>query len=149
MVWYFVIVFATLYWLYIERIMAAEEKYLAHKFGDTFQTWARGTPAFIPRLALWIACERSARISPVLKKEYYGPFVVSTAFLALECTRHVVVGDYTLFNWLQEKPFFPLLFVCSLGLLCLLRWMKKCTTLLNGPVDRSRDKVAVSAQQST
>jgi protein-S-isoprenylcysteine O-methyltransferase Ste14 len=41
------------FWLYYERIMAAEEAFLHREFGAAFEHWARATPAFVPRLRRW------------------------------------------------------------------------------------------------
>ena len=52
-VWWLAAVVALLYWVYIERIMLAEEAYLESKFGDQFTEWAASTPAFLPAFAQW------------------------------------------------------------------------------------------------
>lgn len=52
-VWWLAAVVTLLYWLYIERVMMAEEAYLSRTFGDTFTKWAEATPCFIPKFSLW------------------------------------------------------------------------------------------------
>jgi protein-S-isoprenylcysteine O-methyltransferase Ste14 len=37
------------YFLYYERIMMAEEKFLEEKYGERYRAWAAETPAFFPR----------------------------------------------------------------------------------------------------
>ena len=51
--WFFSL-YTLLYWLYYERIMMAEERFLVSRFGDSFEEWAKQTPAFIPRMSQWI-----------------------------------------------------------------------------------------------
>lgn len=52
-VWWLVVIVGFAYWLYIERVMLAEEAFLNERFGDQFRQWASRTPAFIPRLSQW------------------------------------------------------------------------------------------------
>jgi protein-S-isoprenylcysteine O-methyltransferase Ste14 len=50
---WFIGLFVFLYWIYYERIMLAEEDYLRNKFGEPYENWAAGRPAFIPDLSKW------------------------------------------------------------------------------------------------
>ena len=50
---WFIGLFIFLYWIYYERIMLAEEDYLRNKFGEPYESWAAGRPAFIPDLSKW------------------------------------------------------------------------------------------------
>src|ERR1700733_1076811 len=52
-VWWLVLLTTTLYALYYERIMLAEEAFLRTRFGETFEQWAAVTPAFIPKFHGW------------------------------------------------------------------------------------------------
>ena len=49
--WYFVVIVSLLYWLYYERIMFAEERFLEQKFGQNYLDWAKTLPAFIPKFS--------------------------------------------------------------------------------------------------
>ena len=49
--WWLVVLTSCLFALYYERIMLAEEAFLRQQFGETFETWAATTPAFIPQTA--------------------------------------------------------------------------------------------------
>ena len=51
-VW-FILAFTLAYWIYYERIMYAEEEFIASKFGESYKTWSLATPAFIPNPFLW------------------------------------------------------------------------------------------------
>src|SRR5205809_2698769 len=46
--YYFVIIVSLLYWIYYERIMFAEERFLEKKFGEDYLKWSLKVPAFIP-----------------------------------------------------------------------------------------------------
>ena len=52
-VWWLIVIFVPCYWLYIERVVAAEEVYLEEKFGDAYREWVSRVPAFLPRFAHW------------------------------------------------------------------------------------------------
>ena len=52
-VWWFALIAVLVYILYYERIMMAEERFLASRFGARYTEWASRTPAFLPRLSGW------------------------------------------------------------------------------------------------
>jgi protein-S-isoprenylcysteine O-methyltransferase Ste14 len=60
------------YVLVYERIIAAEERFLEGKFGDTFRTWAETTPALIPQWVLWKKPPSSFSFRAAIKGEFYG-----------------------------------------------------------------------------
>ena len=45
---WFVIVISLLFWIYYERIMFAEERFLEGKFGEDYVRWSKKVPAFWP-----------------------------------------------------------------------------------------------------
>lgn len=80
-----VLVTVLLFWLYYERIMMAEERYLFEEFGEGFRQWADRTPPFVPRLQGWRAWPYPYSLRFVLGRDYqalYG-FVAATAAVAL------------------------------------------------------------------
>jgi protein-S-isoprenylcysteine O-methyltransferase Ste14 len=82
-----------LFWIYYERIMMAEERFLYEKFGDAFATWAAKTPPFVPRLGGWKPWPYPFSFRFVLGRDYQAlyAFVVCTAAVAL--LRVGVLGD--------------------------------------------------------
>ena len=44
----FIVIMSFLFWVYYERIMFAEERFLERKFGDVYLKWSNSLPAFIP-----------------------------------------------------------------------------------------------------
>jgi protein-S-isoprenylcysteine O-methyltransferase Ste14 len=52
-VWWLTVVTVLLAWIYVERVIVAEEAFLDETFGREFRTWAARTPAFVPRLSAW------------------------------------------------------------------------------------------------
>ncbi|MBV6646852.1 MAG: DUF1295 domain-containing protein [Cyclobacteriaceae bacterium] len=84
---WFIALFTTVYWLYYERIMLAEEKFLKEKFGSTYIQWAQKTPAFVPAVNRWKPGERRFSWKKVINKEKNGVlalFLVMYLFVILE-----------------------------------------------------------------
>lgn len=69
---WFIMFFCTVYWLYYERIMFAEEEFLRRKFGAEFEEWASKTPAFIPKISLFVRNKLNFSAKNVLRREYNG-----------------------------------------------------------------------------
>lgn len=77
---------ALVFWPYYERIMVAEEAFLADSFPDDFARWADGTPAFFPKLRpSWRPPEHPFRPGYVFWHEYQAAysFVVVTSVIQL------------------------------------------------------------------
>ena len=69
---WFIVAFILLYWVYYERIMLAEEDYLRNKFGQPYEEWAAGRPAFIPDLAKWKPYENKLLLYKAIYQEKTG-----------------------------------------------------------------------------
>lgn len=46
--WLLLLAFSALFWIYYERIIYTEERFLEGKFGEEYTKWAENTPAFFP-----------------------------------------------------------------------------------------------------
>ena len=90
-VWWFVVIVILAYWLYIERIVAAEERFLAARFGATYAQWADRTPAFWPRLGSWRPPAERFSLRTVLRREYNGLLTIILAYVGLEAVADLVV----------------------------------------------------------
>ncbi len=73
-----------MFWIYYERIMLAEEAFLRERFGTEFESWARGTPAFLPRLRGWRPPELPFSVRNVIRREYSGFFGILATFAFLD-----------------------------------------------------------------
>ena len=116
---------AVVYWVYYERIMLAEERLLAERFGEGFRAWAVRTPAILPRPRLWSAPELSFCWRTVLKREYTTVFLVIAAMTALE-----VSGDYIIFHHLELDVGWAILFACGLLFYLTIRVIHRMTDWL-------------------
>ena len=74
------------FWLYYERIMVAEERFLFERFPDRFARWARRTPAFIPRFGRWIASDHSFSLRHCLGRDYQAMYGFVAASASVEIT---------------------------------------------------------------
>jgi protein-S-isoprenylcysteine O-methyltransferase Ste14 len=59
---------------YYERIIAAEESFLADKFGAPYADWCNQTPAFVPKMTGWIAPARGFSLRMLISREYTSMF---------------------------------------------------------------------------
>ena len=89
-VWWLAVIAALCFWVYYERIMLAEETFLAEKFGEAHAVWARRTPVFLPRLSQWRAGDLPYSVRTVLKREYSGVFLLVLYFAGYEIARRAI-----------------------------------------------------------
>ena len=80
----FVIIVSLLYWIYYERIMFAEERFLEKKFGNVYLEWSKKVPAFIPRMGGFRNSEVSFSLKSVLRREYSGALATVIGFVYVE-----------------------------------------------------------------
>ena len=69
---WFILVVSLLFWLYYERIMFAEERFLERKFGQDYVDWSMKVPAFWPSTKNHIKTEIPFSIKTILRREYSG-----------------------------------------------------------------------------
>ena len=69
---WFILVVSLLFWLYYERIMFAEERFLERKFGQDYVVWSMKVPAFWPSTKNHIKTEIPFSIKTILRREYSG-----------------------------------------------------------------------------
>ncbi|MGD9632720.1 MAG: methyltransferase [Pirellulales bacterium] len=86
--WWAPLIYSLFFWLYYERIMLAEERYLESRFGDEFRQWAARTPAFFPRFSEWRRPELRFSIKTVLKREYSGILLLMILHAGMEVIEH-------------------------------------------------------------
>ncbi len=85
--WAFVIIVTLAFWLYYERIMFAEERFLERKFGGSYMNWANKTPAFIPSYKNYIKNVVPFSFVSVLRREYSGLLATVTSFVFIDDLR--------------------------------------------------------------
>ena len=126
---WFIVIFILVFWLYYERIMFAEERFLERQFGEKFKQWSARVPAFIPSFRNRIPsnCSFSWRI--VFKNEYPGWISSMTTVLFLLILKKSVINHKIELN--KNDAYFAL-FILIFGLT--FKGIKKFTNLFN-PMD--------------
>lgn len=123
---YFFIIVSLLFWLYYERIMVAEEKFLERKFGQDFLDWSSRVPAFLPALHLYQRGGMPFSLKAVLRREYSGVLATVVCFALIDYLRLTFSGEPVL----QFRPSAVVLAATAI-LAVLLRSLKHHTTWLN------------------
>ena len=124
--WYFVIIVSLLYFLYYERIMFAEERFLECKFGQDYLDWASNLPAFVPKLSQFKKSLIPFSIISVMRREYSGVLATVIGFVFVELVR----------NFFQEKEILIpkmgwYILAITVVLSLILRTLKRSTSLLD------------------
>ena len=84
---YFFIIVSLLFWLYYERIMFAEERFLERKFGDSYVNWSMKVPAFWPSMKNHEKGEISFSMKTILRREYAGISATAIGFIFVAYVR--------------------------------------------------------------
>lgn len=129
-VWWLVLIFSLVFFIYMERIILAEEKFLHDKFGAEYDTWREKTPVIIPRFKQWSAPEMKFSWKTVLKREYPGLLAIGTAFLLTEMITDLLIEKEDFFHWLRDDIIWPVMFGIILIISLTLRFLKKHTKVL-------------------
>jgi len=88
----FVLVMGLFLVIYLERIIAAEEAFLAQKFGTPYREWTERTPVFLPDFSLWRPASLPFSLRNVLKREYSGFFAIIAAVTLIDYA-HEAFGE--------------------------------------------------------
>ncbi|MEZ6041287.1 MAG: isoprenylcysteine carboxylmethyltransferase family protein [Planctomycetaceae bacterium] len=120
------VLYTTSFWIYYERIVAAEEEFLSDKFGDKYLEWAKTTPVFIPSFRNWTKPDLPFCLRTVFRREYPSVLLLGLTYLILNIAE----------SWAAERTFHADASWCVVGLgsiavFFVLRTLKKRTQLLN------------------
>ena len=91
---YFVIIVSLAFWLYYERIMFAEERFLEKKFGDDYMDWSKKVPAFFPCFRKYIKGEIPFSFKTVFRREYSGVLATVFGFAFIDHLRFYFTNGY-------------------------------------------------------
>lgn len=123
---YFVIIVSLLYWLYYERIMFAEERFLQNKFGQDYIDWSSSKPAFIPKFSSFIKSKVPFSLKSILRREYSGVLANVIGFVFVEIVRNYFIKNCICIS----NIYWIVLIVVAIESL-VLRTLKRKTTLLD------------------
>ena len=98
---WFVIVISLLFWLYYERIMFAEERFLERKFGEAYMSWANKTASFFPAFRYYTSNIVPFSMKSILRREYSGVLATVIGFTFIDdVRRYFEIGTFELqTNW--------------------------------------------------
>ncbi len=130
-VWWFVVIGVLAYWIYIERVIAAEERFLTEKFGPVYTEWAKRTPIFVPDVRLWQKPEMPFSFKKVLRGEYNGLMAVGTVFFLNNFITDILVQREDVASWLAQDWFWFAEFIVISTIFVVLRTLKKKTKILS------------------
>ncbi len=123
---WFVLVVSLLFWLYYERIMFAEERFLERKFGNDYMEWASQTPAFLPGFGKFKKNTVPFSTKSILRREYSGLLATVVGFTFIDDLRKYFTNGQ--FEW--DTPWHIAL-LATLFIALVLRSLKHYTRVLN------------------
>lgn len=123
---YFVIIVSLLFWLYYERIMFAEERFLERKFGDSYINWSLKVPAFIPSFKHYEKSEIPFSLKTNLRREYSGVTATIIGFVFVDLVRlWFINGEF------EFKQGHLIALIVGFGITLILRSLKHYTKVLH------------------
>ena len=123
---WFYTVFCLAFWLYYERIMFAEERFLEQEFGDHYIDWARTVPAFLPSFRNYRKRDFRFSIRSILRREYSGVLATVTGFTFVDQLRYLFIQQKLDYDRLSTY-----IFLGTLALTLILRTIKHHTNWLS------------------
>lgn len=121
----FIIIVSLLYWIYYERIMFAEERFLEKKFGQQYLDWSLKAPAFFPAFKNYVKTKIPFSLKSVLRREYSGWLATVIGFVYVH-----ILQQYTIWREFRiSKEYLAVLFA-SVLITLVLRSLKHYTSLL-------------------
>jgi len=122
---YFAVIMSLLFWIYYERIMFAEERFLERKFGEDYLNWASKLPAFLPSILNFKKSDTNFSIITVLRREYASVLAALVGFTFIE-----VLRTYFSTNIWSISDCTVEILVGTIVLVLILRSLKHYTSLL-------------------
>ena len=122
---FFIVIMSLLFWLYYERIMLAEERFLESRFGANYLNWSNALPAFIPSFLNFKKSDTPFSFITVLRREYASILASVIGFTFIEGFR----SYFTTKAWIISTLSFQFL-IGTLILVLILRSLKHYSNFL-------------------
>ncbi len=122
----FAVMVSLLFWIYYERIMFAEERFLERKFGEAYLSWSLKAPAFIPKFYQFTKSKIPFSMKSVLRREYSGVLAAVVGFVYVE----LMINGLKYGNWKIGTTTLYILIISTVIVLAL-RSIKHSTKLLD------------------
>lgn len=129
-VWWLIALGCLAFFIYMERIILAEETFLAETYGRQYTDWREKTPVILPSFKLWQKPELPFSWKTVMKREYPALIAIGSVFFITELVTDLIFEGENLGEWLIDDWAWPVMFAVFLvaGLTC--RYLKKYTGYL-------------------
>lgn len=127
----FFMIVSLLFWVYYERIMFAEERFLERKFGQSYLDWSLKVPAFIPSFKNYEKTDIPFSMKTILRREYSGVTATIISFVFVDVLRNSF--EMKAFVWKDSQTY---VIIGALLISLILRSLKHYTKILS-EVDRS------------
>jgi len=123
-VW-FVVSVSLLFWVYYERIMFAEERFLERKFGEDYLNWSLKVPAFIPSFENYEKSPIPFSWKTILRREYSGISATIIGFAFVD-----IIRDAVIFGAFIYRDYYGIVIGTALFISLFLRTLKHHTKIL-------------------
>jgi len=128
--WWLPVIMTLVFVLYYERIIFAEEEYLATTFGERYENWASRTPVFIPRRSGWQKPRLAFSARNALRREYNGFYALVVSFTAVELGADLLGEGDSFAQWINEDLYWVWIFLVGTLIFVGLRTLKRHTNYL-------------------
>jgi protein-S-isoprenylcysteine O-methyltransferase Ste14 len=120
-VWWLAVIVALTYWIYVERLMLAEEVFLGEQFPAEFSRWASRTRAFVPRPSDWIPSTGRFQLKR-LSSEHNALLTIGVAFPLLQYLANLLGQGLSWHDWSARHGGLMMLFEITavISALCVL-----------------------------
>jgi len=98
---WFVLIATLLFWVYYERIMFAEERFLERKFGQSYVDWSMTVPAFIPSFKNYEKTPIKFSMKTILRREYSGVTATIIGYLFIDFFKNLFETNKVEFHLYQ------------------------------------------------
>ncbi|RFC54771.1 methyltransferase family protein [Brumimicrobium aurantiacum] len=122
---WFVLLVSLAFWLYYERIMFAEERFLERKFGQDYLDWSLKVPAFWPSFKNYEKNKISFSMKTILRREYSGISATIIGFLFVDILRNYIIDETFVFY-----NYYIIVLAIALFISLFLRTLKHHTKIL-------------------
>jgi len=122
---WFVVTVSLLFWIYYERIMFAEERFLERKFGESYVNWSLKVPPFWPSFKYFESNPIPFSIKTILRREYSGVTATILGFVFVAFLR-----DWFQTGEVHFKPVYGIVTGVGLAISLVLRTLKHSTSIL-------------------
>lgn len=128
----FLVAVSLVYWLYYERIMFAEERFLEREFGQQYLDWSMTVPAFWPKFRQFEKGDVPFHFKSVLRREYPGFMAITLCFTLVDYIRAILCA------WMLPEGLFTMSWLRPSAIICLivaiivlvLRYLKHNSSIL-------------------